>query len=75
VLGDQKVDEEVDPLTQCIHRRFGAGQQARTRLGARLDLVAVDGGDEIRPRREVAVDRPHPDTRFGRDLADRRVDA
>ena len=34
-----------------------------------------DGDDEIRPRREVAVDRPDPDTRPGGNLPNRRVDA
>ena len=37
--------------------------------------MAVDGDDEVRPGREVAVDRAHPDAGLGRDVADRRVDA
>jgi hypothetical protein len=37
-------------------RRVAVAQQDRTRIGARLDLVAVDGDDEVGSRREVPVD-------------------
>jgi hypothetical protein len=36
--------------------------------------VAVDGDDEVGPRREVAVDRADPDARPRGDVAHRRVD-
>jgi hypothetical protein len=75
VLRNQEVNEEVDPLTECRQRRVGARQKCRAGLGAGLDLMAVDGDNEIGPSREVAVDRPDPDAGFGRDLTDRRVDA
>jgi hypothetical protein len=73
VLGDQEIGAGVDPLPECRERRDGAGRQARAGLGAYLDLVTVEGDDQIRPSREAAVDRPHPDARSGRDLTDRRV--
>ena len=63
VLGDEEVNEEVDPLAERRQRRVGLGQQRRAGLGAGLDLVPEDGDDEVRPGREVAVDRPDPDTR------------
>lgn len=46
-----------------------------TRLGEGLDLVPVDGHDEVRAGREVAIDGPDPDAGLGSDLTDRRVDA
>jgi hypothetical protein len=70
VLGHEEVDEQVDPAGQ---RRVGP-EAGQVRLGARLDLVAVDGDDQVRPRREVAVDRAHPDACPGRDVAHRRLD-
>ena len=75
VLSDQEINEQVNPLPECCERRVSTGQPGRAGLGAGLDLVAVDGDDEVRPSREVAVDRPDPDTGPGRDLTDRRVDA
>ena len=61
VLGDQEINEEADPLTEGCEGRAGAGQQGRAGLSAGPDLVAVDGDDEIRPGRKVAVGRPDPD--------------
>ena len=57
VLGDQEVDEQIDPPGQRRVRRAAAGQQGRAGLGAGVDLVpvcaqlldaAADAG-EIRP--------------------------
>ena len=75
MLRDQEIDEKVDPLTECGDGRVDVGQQVWTRVGAGFDLVTVDGDDEIRPGREVAIDGPDPDAGFGSDLTDRRVDA
>ena len=44
-------------------------------MGEGLDLVPVDGHDEVRAGREVAIDGPDPDAGLGSDLTDRRVDA
>ncbi|GHD19332.1 hypothetical protein GCM10010313_50340 [Streptomyces violarus] len=55
VLGHQEVDEEVDPLPQCGVRGRAAREQGRAGLGAGVDLVPVDGDDEVRPVGEVAV--------------------
>lgn len=44
-------------------------------LGTGVDLVAVDGDDEVRPGGEVTVDRAHPDAGLGRDVAYRRFHA
>jgi hypothetical protein len=41
VLGDQEVDEEIDPLGQRGVRCPAAGQQRWPGLGAGVDLVAV----------------------------------
>ncbi len=73
VLGHQEVDEQVDPLRQRLVRGAAAGQQGRAGLHAGLDLVVVDGDDQVGPGREVAVDRAHPDSGPGRDVADRRL--
>jgi hypothetical protein len=74
MLRDQKINEEVDPLTECSVRRATIRQQDRTSLGAGLDLMAVHGNNEIRSRREVAVNRPHPDASRRRDVTHRRLD-
>ncbi len=55
MFGDEEVDEEVNPLSQCVEWGAGTGQQIRAGLGACLDLVVVDGCDEIRPGREVST--------------------
>jgi hypothetical protein len=47
VLGDQEVDEEADPPRQGGVRCAAVRQQCRTGLSACLDLVPVDGDDEI----------------------------
>ncbi len=52
VLGDQEVDEKVDPTRQGGVRCAAVRQQYRTGLSACLDLVSVDGDDEIGSRRE-----------------------
>jgi hypothetical protein len=75
VLSAQEVDEEADPLRQRGVRCAAAGQQGRPGLGAGVDLVPVDGDDEVGPGREVTVDRAHPDAGLGRDVAYRRVHA
>ncbi len=49
VLGDQEVDEEVDPAGQRGVRFVAAGQQGWPGFGAGVDLVAVDGDDEVGP--------------------------
>ena len=74
MLGDQKINEEVDPLTECRVRRATLRQQDRTSLGAGLDLMAVHGHHEIRSRREVAVYRPHSDASRRGDVTHRRLD-
>jgi NADPH:quinone reductase-like Zn-dependent oxidoreductase len=38
-----------------------------------VDLVPIDGDDQVRAGREVTVDRGGPDTGLGRDVTDRRV--
>jgi hypothetical protein len=68
MLGDQEINEEVDPLTECSVWRATLHQQDWTSLGASLDLMAVHSNHEIRSRREVAVNRPHPDTSRRRDI-------
>ena len=68
MLRDQKINEEVDPLTKCSMRRTTLRQQDRTSLSASLDLMAVYGNHEIRSRREVAVNRSHPDASRSRDV-------
>jgi len=68
MLGDQEINEQVDPLMQCRERGTGAGQQSRAGLGAGLNLMTVDRDDEIRPGREMPVDRRDPDASTGRDL-------
>ena len=74
MLRDQEIDEEVDPLTERSVRRATIRQQDRTSLGAGLDLMAVHGNNEIRSRREVAVNRPHPDASRSRDVTHWRLD-
>ncbi|GHO79873.1 hypothetical protein KSD_76440 [Ktedonobacter sp. SOSP1-85] len=74
MLRDQEINEEIDPLTECRVRRATIRQQDRTSLGAGLDLMAVHGNNEIRSRREVAVNRPHPDASRSRDVTHRRLD-
>src|SRR5579871_468362 len=68
MLGDQEINVEVDPLTKCSVRRASIRQQNWTSLGAGLDLMAVHGNHEIRSRREVAVNRSHPDASRRRDV-------
>ena len=75
VRRDREIDEEIDPLPKRGVRTCAALQQGRTGFGAGLDLVSVDGNDEIRSRREVAVDRARPDAGLGRDIAYRHLDA
>ena len=41
VLGDQEVDEEIDPAGQRGVRGTATGQQGWPGLGAGVDLVAV----------------------------------
>jgi hypothetical protein len=74
MLRDQEINEEVDPLTECSVRRATICQQDWTSLGAGLDLMAVHGNNEIRSRREVAVNRPHPDASRRRDVTHWRLD-
>jgi Phosphorylase superfamily len=73
VLGDQEVDKEIDPLRQRGVRCAAGRQQSGPGFGASVDLVAVDGDDQIRPGREVTVNRAHPDSGLGRDVAHRRL--
>ena len=51
VLGDQEVGEEIDPAGQRCARCAAAGQQGWPGFGAGVDLVAVDGDDEVGPGR------------------------
>lgn len=66
---------------RLIHRARGGvrcaavRQQCRTGLSACLDLVLVDGDDEIGSRREAAVDRTNPNAGLGRDVAHGHIDA
>jgi hypothetical protein len=73
VLGDQEVNEQADPSRQCGVRARAGRQEGRAGLRASLDLVPVDGDDEVRPSREVPVYRARADPCLGRDLAYRRV--
>ncbi|MDT5241402.1 MAG: hypothetical protein QOD97_3600, partial [Mycobacterium sp.] len=73
-LGDQEIHEEVDPVRQSGMRRVAVAQQDRTRIGARLDLVAVDGDDEVGSRREVPVDGADADAGCGCDVTHGHVD-
>jgi hypothetical protein len=75
VLGDQEVDEEVDPTRQGGVRCAAVRQQRRTCLSACLDLMSVDGDDEIGSRREVAVDRADANAGPGGDVAHGHIDA
>jgi hypothetical protein len=72
VLGDQEVDEHVDPPPERGARRRAGREQRGAGLGAGLHLVPVDGDDQVRPGGEVPVDRGRPDAGFGRDVAHRR---
>jgi hypothetical protein len=74
MLRDQEINEEVDPLTECSVRRATIRQQDRTSFGAGLDLMAIHGNNKIRSRREVAVNRPHPDASSSRDVTHWRLD-
>jgi hypothetical protein len=74
MLGDQEINEKVDPLTKCSIRRASIGQQDWTSLGAGLNLMAVHSNNEIRSRWEVAVNRPHPDASRCCDVTHRRLD-
>jgi hypothetical protein len=68
MLGDQEIDEKVDPLTKCRMRRATIREQNRTSFGAGLDLMAVHGNNKVCSCREVAVNRPHPDASRSRDV-------
>jgi hypothetical protein len=74
MLGDQEINEKIHPLTQCSVRRVGILQQDRTGLGAGLDLMTVHCDDKIRSRREVTVNRAHPDASCRRDITHWRLD-
>jgi hypothetical protein len=74
VLGDQEVDEHVDPPPERGVRRRARREQRGTGLGAGLHLVPVDGDDQVSPGREVPVDRGRPDAGLGRDVAYRGLD-
>ena len=65
----------MDPSPECGVRSQVAGQQGRTGLGAGLELVTVDGDDEVRSRREVPLYGAHPDAGPCGDLAHRRFHA
>ena len=47
VLGDQEVDEYADPADQRTVRPVAVRQQDRAGFGAGLDLVPVDGDDQV----------------------------
>src|SRR5699024_6909092 len=49
-------------------------EERGTGVGERLDLMPVDGHDEICAGGEEAIDGPHPDTRLRRDVTNRRND-
>ncbi len=73
VFGDQEVDEEVHPAREGGVRCRSGGQQGRSGLDAGVDLVPVDGDDEVGPGGEVPVERAHADAGPGRDVAHGRV--
>jgi hypothetical protein len=75
VLGDEQVDEDVDPGDQPVVRRGQLLEQCRAGVRARLHLVSVDGDDQVGPGGEVAVDRADAHPGRGRDVAHRGVDA
>ena len=56
-------------------RRVALGQRGRAGFGAGLDLVPVDGDDQVGSRWEVPVDRAEADAGPGRDVAHRHVNA
>jgi hypothetical protein len=68
VLGDQEVDEHTDPAGQRTVRPVAARKQDWAGFGAGLDLVPVDGDDQVSSRREVPVDRADADAGPGRDV-------
>jgi hypothetical protein len=74
MLRDQEINKEVDPLSEGSVRRATICQQDRTGLGAGLNLMAVHGNNEVRSRREVAVNRSHPDSSLRSDVTHRRFD-
>ena len=74
VLGDEEVDEHADPAGQGAVRPVALRQQHGTGFGAGLDLVPVDGDDQVGSRREVPVDRADAHAGPGRDVAHRHVD-
>jgi EmrB/QacA subfamily drug resistance transporter len=74
VLGDQEVDEQVDPARERGVRSGALRQQRRAGRGARFDLMPVDRHDQVGPGGEVAVDRADADAGPGGDRADRRID-
>ena len=76
MLGGQEIDEEGYPSPECLVGGCAVYRhQGGTGLGAGLDLVPVDGDDQIGSRREVAVDRAHPDAGPSRDIAHGHIDA
>src|ERR1700751_6097289 len=56
-------------------RRIAFREKSRAGFGAGLDLMSVDGDDQVGSRREGPVDRADADAGPGRDVAHRHVDA
>ncbi len=75
MLGDQEINEEIDPLTQGSVWRVGIRQQDQTSLGARLNLMTVHRNHEIRARRKVAVYRSYPNACRRRNVTHRHLNA
>src|SRR5690606_143057 len=73
-LGGEEALEPLEPAHQRLDRLVLLGEPGG-RIGARVDLVAVHRGDQVRALRVVAVQRAGADTRLLRDVADRGVDA
>jgi hypothetical protein len=67
--------QRPDPPCQGGVRCAVVRQQCRTGLSACLDLVPVDGDDEIGSRREAAVDRADASAGPGGDVAHGHIDA
>ncbi len=66
------VDKEKHPRAQGRKRRHG-GRKARSSLSQFFHFAAVDGLNQIVPRRKVTVERTWPDARLPRDVVERSL--
>src|SRR5689334_24584942 len=70
MLGGDVADEALKPADERLPRLLVA--QVGGRAAERVDLLDVDGLDQVGARREVPVQRPDADVRAARDLLQRR---